>query len=81
MNKHTLHGTPFTLYSGPYIVWIRLFLKTYTNSKLHPILMWHICVYKLATTYTMTLMYLLVNIHIKNQSTLCKVNGVVFVPD
>jgi hypothetical protein len=43
--------------------------------------MWHICVYKLATTYTMTLMYLLVNIHIKNQSTLCKVNGVVFVPD
>jgi hypothetical protein len=39
--------------------------------------MQHIHAYKLATTYKMTLMYFLVNIHINNQSTLYKVNGVV----
>jgi hypothetical protein len=38
--------------------------------------MQHICAYKLAATYKMTLMYFLVNIHIDNQSTLYKVNGV-----
>jgi hypothetical protein len=37
----------------------------------------HIRAYKLAATYKMTLMYFLVNIHINNQSTLYKVNGVV----
>jgi hypothetical protein len=36
----------------------------------------HIRAYKLAATYKMTLMYFLVNIHINNQSTLYKVNGV-----
>jgi hypothetical protein len=35
----------------------------------------HICVDKQATTYKMTLMYFLVNIHINNQSTIY--NGVV----
>jgi hypothetical protein len=40
------------------------------------ILMQHICAYKLTTTYKMTLMYFLVNIHINFQSTLDKVNGV-----
>ena len=41
--------------------------------------MLHIRAYKLAATYKMTLMYLyfLVNIHINNQFTLNKVNGVV----
>jgi hypothetical protein len=38
----------------------------------------HICAYKLAATNKMTLMYFLVNIHINNQSTLYKVNGVPF---
>jgi hypothetical protein len=38
--------------------------------------MQRIGVYKLAPTYKMTLMYFLVNIHINNQSTLYKVNGV-----
>jgi hypothetical protein len=33
--------------------------------------------YKLATTYKMTLRYFLVNIHINNQPTLYKMNGVV----
>jgi hypothetical protein len=36
----------------------------------------HICAYKLVATYKMTLIYFLVNIHINNQSTLYKVNGV-----
>jgi hypothetical protein len=36
----------------------------------------HICAYKLGATYKMTTMYFLVNIHINNQSTLYKVNGV-----
>jgi hypothetical protein len=36
----------------------------------------HIRTYKLVATYKMTLMYFLVNIHINNQSTLYKVNGV-----
>jgi hypothetical protein len=39
--------------------------------------MQYIHAYKLAATYKMTLMYFLVNIHINNQSTLYKVNGVV----
>jgi hypothetical protein len=39
--------------------------------------MQHIHAYKLAATHKMTLMYFLVNIHINNQSTLYKVNGVV----
>jgi hypothetical protein len=38
--------------------------------------MQHIRAYQLAATYEMTPMYLLVNIHINNQSTLYKVNGV-----
>jgi hypothetical protein len=38
--------------------------------------MQHICAYKLAATYKMTFMYFLVRIHINNQSTLYKVNGV-----
>jgi hypothetical protein len=42
--------------------------------------MQNICASKLAVTYKMTLMYFLVNIHIKNQSTLYKVNGVVLKP-
>ena len=66
-------GTP---HRSPYIVWARLFLKTYTNKKLHSILMRHIHAYKLAATYKMTLMYFLINIHINNQSTPYKVNGV-----
>jgi hypothetical protein len=37
----------------------------------------HIRAYKLVATYKITLMYFLVNIHINNQSTLYKVNGVV----
>jgi hypothetical protein len=41
--------------------------------------MWHIRTYKLATTYKMILIYLLVNIYVNNQSTLYKVNGVVIV--
>ena len=36
----------------------------------------HIRAYKLANTYKMTLMYFLINIHINNQSTPYKVNGV-----
>jgi hypothetical protein len=36
----------------------------------------HLRAYKLATTYKMILMYLLVNIHINNQPILYKVNGV-----
>jgi hypothetical protein len=36
----------------------------------------YIHAYKLAVTYKMTLMYFLVNIHINNQSTLYKVNGI-----
>jgi hypothetical protein len=58
---------------------------------LHPILMWHIwhiCAYKLAILIrhihaslhklvAATHKYFLVNIHINNQSTLYKVNGVV----
>jgi hypothetical protein len=39
--------------------------------------MQHIHAYKLVATYEMTPMYFLVNIHINNQSTLYKVNGVV----
>jgi hypothetical protein len=60
-----------------YIVWTRLFLKIHINKNIHPIIMQHICAYKLAPTYKMTLMYFLVNIHINNQFTLYKVNGVV----
>jgi hypothetical protein len=41
--------------------------------------MWHIRAYKLATTYKMTLMYFIVNIHINNQSTLYKVISVLSV--
>jgi hypothetical protein len=37
----------------------------------------HLCAYKLAATYKMTLRYFLVNIHINNQPTLYKVNSVV----
>jgi hypothetical protein len=37
----------------------------------------HLRAYKLASTYKMTLMYFLVNIHINNQSTLYKVNDIV----
>jgi hypothetical protein len=58
------------------ILWTRLFLKTYTNLKLHAILKWHKCASKLVITYKMTLRYLLLNIHINNQSTLYKMNGV-----
>jgi hypothetical protein len=65
------------LHYSPYIVWIRLFMKTYTNQKLNPIFMQHICAYKLTTTYIMILIYFLVNIHINNQSSLYKVNSVV----
>jgi hypothetical protein len=39
--------------------------------------MQHLRAYKLATTYEMTHMYFLVNIHNNNQSILYKVNGVV----
>jgi hypothetical protein len=39
--------------------------------------MQHLRVYKLAAAYKMKLMHFLVNIHINNQSTLYKVNGVV----
>jgi hypothetical protein len=39
--------------------------------------MWHLHAYKLAATYKVTLRYFLVNIHINNQPTLYKVNGVV----
>jgi hypothetical protein len=39
--------------------------------------MWHLGAYKLIATYKMTLMYFLVNIHINNQPTLYKVNGIV----
>jgi hypothetical protein len=42
-------------------------VKTYTNQKLHPILMRHLRAYKLGATYKMTLRYFLVNIHINNQ--------------
>jgi hypothetical protein len=38
----------------------------------------HLHAYKLGATYKMTLIYFLVNIHIKNQPTLYKVNGVLF---
>jgi hypothetical protein len=41
--------------------------------------MQHLRAYKLAATDKMTLMYFLVNIHINNQPTLYKVNGVVFL--
>jgi hypothetical protein len=36
----------------------------------------HLRAYKLAATYKMILRYFLVNIHINNQPTLYKVNGV-----
>jgi hypothetical protein len=65
------------LHRSPYIVWTRLFLKIHTNLKLHSILMRHRRTYKLVATNKMTLLYFLVNIHINNQSTLHKVNGVV----
>jgi hypothetical protein len=39
----------------------------------------HLRAYKPAATYKMTLMYFLVNIHINNQPTLYKVNGVVYI--
>jgi hypothetical protein len=65
------------LYLSLYTLCTRLFLKTYTNLTLHVILTWHRLASKLATTNKMTLMYLFVIIHINNQSTLYKVNGVV----
>jgi hypothetical protein len=65
------------LHHSLYIVWTRVFLKTYTNSKLHPIPKQHTRASEPATTYKMTLMYLLVIIHINNQSALYKVNGIV----
>jgi hypothetical protein len=70
----TMKGTttPFTLYSMDWIISENLHLI----KKLHPILMQYICAYKLAATFKMTLMYFLVNIHINNQSTLCKVNNI-----
>jgi hypothetical protein len=39
--------------------------------------MQHILAYKLATTYKMTLIKFLINVHINNQLTQYKVNGVV----
>jgi hypothetical protein len=39
--------------------------------------MLHIHASELAATYKMTIMYFLVTIHINNQSTLYKVNGIV----
>jgi hypothetical protein len=65
-----------SLYYSSYTIYIRLFLKTYTNLKLYPILMRHICAYKLGATCKMMFMHFLVNIHINNQSILYKVNGV-----
>jgi hypothetical protein len=64
------------LHRSPYIVWTRLFLKTYINKKLHPILIQHIRAYTQAATYKLTLTYFLVNIHINNQSILDKVNSI-----
>jgi hypothetical protein len=55
-------------------------VRTLHKSKLHPILMQHICAYKLAAAYKMTLIYFLINIHINNQSTLYKVNDVLLTP-
>jgi hypothetical protein len=40
--------------------------------------MQHIHAYKLAPTYKVILMYFLVNIHISSQSTLYKVNNVLY---
>jgi hypothetical protein len=41
----------------------------------------HLRAYKLATTYKMTLMYFSVNIHINNQPTQYKMNGVLVVKE
>jgi hypothetical protein len=65
------------LHHSLYIVWTKLFLKTYTNWKIHAILKWHRRTLKLTTIYKMTFIYLLVIMHINNQSTLYKVNDVV----
>jgi hypothetical protein len=46
---------------------------------LHAIHKWQRHVPKLVTTYKMTLMYFLVKIHINNQSTLYKMNGIVLL--
>ena len=58
-------------------MWSKVFLKTSTIEKLYTIFKCHKHALKLATTYNMILMYLLVIIYINNQSTLYKVNNVV----
>jgi hypothetical protein len=49
----------YILYCSLYTIWTKLYLKTYTNWKLHAILKQHKCTFKVATTHEMIIMYYL----------------------